>query len=62
MKYTVAMHVRGYYVTEVEAENFEEAKTKAENAWAEADFGELTDIEGRAYKATDAKEKERYYF
>ena len=56
------MQVRGYYIVDVEAENVDEAKTKAENAWAEADFGELSDIEGRAYKATDDSEKEHYYF
>ena len=42
MKYSIAMQVRGYYIVDVEAENVEEAKTKAENAWAEADFGELS--------------------
>lgn len=62
MKYSIAMQVRGYYIVDVEAKNVEEAKTKAENAWAEADFGELSDIEGRAYKATDESDNEHYYF
>ena len=62
MKYSIAMQVRGCYIVDVEAENVEEAKAKAENAWAEADFGELSDIESQAYKATDESDNEYYYF
>lgn len=60
MKYSVDMQVHGYYVVDVEAENVEEAKTKAENALA--DFSKLSEIECRAYKATDESDNEHYYF
>lgn len=62
MKYTVSMRVRGYYSVDVEAESLEEAKKLGEQAWSEADFGELECIDGEAYSASKEDSSEEYYF
>lgn len=46
MKYYVTYRIDARYVAEVEAENLEEAKKKAEDDFCDADFGALHDIDG----------------
>ena len=46
MKYICTMRIWGRFVTEVEAENAEEAERKADEAWQNADFGDATEIDG----------------
>lgn len=41
------------YVTEVEAENAEEAKKKAESDFYDVNFGEAQDIDGEAITVED---------
>lgn len=48
MKYYVTYRIDARYVAEVEAENLEEAKKKAEVDFCDADFGALHDIDGEA--------------
>ena len=45
MSYSITMRVEGRYNVEIEAGNLEEAKEKASEAFCEADFGELEDID-----------------
>ena len=47
MKYIVTMAISGKYQVEVETENedIEEAKTKATQAYYDADFGDASDID-----------------
>lgn len=48
MKYYVTYKIDARYIAEVEAENLEEAKKKAEDKFLDADFGEAEDIDGEA--------------
>lgn len=48
MKYYVTYKVEGRFIAEVEANNLEEAKAKAETRYLEADFGPLQDIDGES--------------
>jgi hypothetical protein len=45
MKYYVTYAISAYYVAEVDADNLEEARKKAEDKYYEADFGDATEIE-----------------
>ena len=53
MKYYITYKVGGRYVAEVEATSLEEARKKAETAFSDANFGELSDIEGEDIIAED---------
>ena len=53
MKYYVTYKIDARYITEVEAENLEEAKKKAENNFMDADFGVAKDIDGEAIIVED---------
>lgn len=44
--YYVTVRVTGAYITEVNARDVSEAKALAMNNWTDADFGELSDIDG----------------
>ena len=46
MKYYVTYYVDARYVAEVEADNLEEAKVKAEECYLDADFGVAESIDG----------------
>jgi hypothetical protein len=48
MKYYVTYKIDARYIAEVEAENIEEAKQKAEDKFLDADFGNAEDINGEA--------------
>lgn len=54
-KFYVTYKVEARYVAEVEAEDLEEAKAKAEEEWDSADFGEAENIEGEIIIVEDAK-------
>ena len=47
MKYYVTYKIDARYVTEVEADNLEEAMKKAEDKYMDADFGVAEDINGK---------------
>ena len=53
MKYYVTYKIDARYIAEVEAENIEEAKQKAEVKFLDADFGEAEDIDGEAIIVED---------
>lgn len=53
MKYYVTYKIDARYIAEVEAENIEEAKKKAEGKFMDADFGEAEDIDGEAIIVED---------
>ena len=46
MKHYVTFKVEGRYIAEVDANSIDEAREKAANAFSDADFGELSDIDG----------------
>jgi phosphomannomutase len=46
MKYYVTYKIDARYVVEVEADNLEEARKKAEEEYIDADFGVAEDIDG----------------
>ena len=46
MKYSVTYSMTARFSVEVEANSLEEAKTKADTAFSEADFGPAKDIDG----------------
>lgn len=46
MKYYVTYKIDARYIAEVEAENIEDAKKKAEDKFMDADFGKAEDIDG----------------
>ena len=56
MKYYVTYKIDARYIAEVEAENIEEAKQKAEGKFRDADFGEAEDIDGEAIIIEDENE------
>ena len=53
--YWVTMKVSGRYIAKVFAEDIESAKAEAEYEYSEADFGELSDIEGMPVIVEDGK-------
>ena len=53
MKYWVTHSVTARYVSEVDADNIEEAIKKADIEFSEADFGEAKDIDGNAIVVED---------
>lgn len=57
MKYTVRLKVTGRYFVSVDADDFEEARKKANDIASEADFGGLEDIDWEAVNATNENEK-----
>jgi hypothetical protein len=52
-KYWVTYKVEARYIAEVEAEDIEEAKRKAESEYVDADFGVAEDIEGEPIMVED---------
>lgn len=52
-KYKVTMKVEGYFEVEVEAENVEQARRNASDAFYGADFGELKDIDADIISVED---------
>lgn len=46
MKYYVTYKIDARYIAEIEAENIEEAKRKAEGKFLDANFGEAEDVDG----------------
>ena len=63
--YYVTIKISGEYIAEVNATSFEEAKEKAINAYYDADFGSLTDINAdevySAYAEDEDMFEEHYY-
>ena len=55
MKYYVTFKVDARYIAGVDAENIEDAKSKALEAFQEADFGDAEDIDGEAVVVEDEK-------
>ena len=53
MKYYITYKVGGRYVAEVEATSLEEARKKEETVFSDANFRELSDIEGEDIIAED---------
>lgn len=53
MKYYVTYKIDARYIAEVEAENIEEAKKKAEGKFLDANFGDAEDIDGEAIIVED---------
>lgn len=46
MKYYVTYKVEARYIAKVEADNLEEARSKASKEFSDADFGAAEDIDG----------------
>ena len=55
MKYYVTFKVDARYIAGVDTENIEDAKSKALEAFQEADFGDAEDIDGDAIVVEDEK-------
>ena len=55
MKYYITFKVDARYIAGVDAENIEDAKSKALEAFQEADFGDAEDIDGDAIVVEDEK-------
>lgn len=53
MEYIVTMAVTGRYIVKVEANDLDEARKFAEEEFSDADFGELSEIDGYAFCAED---------
>lgn len=53
MKYYVTYKIDARYIAQIEAENIEEAKRKAEGKFLDANFGEAEDIDGEAIIVED---------
>ena len=63
-KYYVTVKISGEYIAKVEAESFEDAKLKAIDAYYDADFGDLIEIDANeVYSAwtEDGDFEEHYY-
>lgn len=63
-EYYVTVKISGKYIAKVKATSFEEAKEKAIDAYYDADFGDLTDINAdEVYSAgtEDGDFEEHYY-
>lgn len=54
-KYWVTYKVEARYIAEVDADDIEEAKKKAESEYIDADFGEAEDIDGEPIIIEDEK-------
>lgn len=54
-KYWVTYKVEARYIAEVEANDIEEAKAKAESEYIDADFGVAEDIDGEDIIVEDEK-------
>ena len=52
-KYWVTYKVEARYIAEVEADDIEEAKKKAESEYFDADFGVAEDIDGEPIMVED---------
>lgn len=61
MVYTVDYIMHGHYTVEIEANSIEEAKSKSELIFNEADFGEASNIDGDLYWIEDEDNKIKYY-
>ena len=59
-KYKVTMKVEGYFEVEVEAENVEQARRNASDAFYGADFGELKDIDADIVSVVDGDNNWHY--
>lgn len=59
MKFEVTYVIYGSYSIEVEANNPDEAESKADLIWQEADFGDADEMDGRIYKVSS--KGETYY-
>ena len=55
MKYYITYKIEARYVTEVEADNLEQAMKKAESEYLDADFGEAEDIDSEMIAVEDEK-------
>lgn len=55
MKYYVTFKLDARYIAGVDAENIEDAKSKALEAFQEADFGDAEDIDGEEVVVEDEK-------
>lgn len=55
MKFWVTMAIDGRFICEVDAEDFEKAKEKANAMYCDADFGELECIDAKVVNAEDEK-------
>ena len=55
MKYYVTYKIDARYVTEVEADNLEEAREKAVSEYLNADFGVAEDIDGEQIVVEDER-------
>ena len=53
MKYYVTFKVDARYVTEVDAESVDIAKTKATDSFCKADFGDVEEIDGDVLSVED---------
>ena len=62
IKYTVAIRVRGYYISEVDADSIQEAKKMVEKDYASTSFGPLDCIDGEAYSITDENDNTTYFY
>lgn len=60
MKFYVTHRVTARYISEVEADNIQEALTKANEEFSEADFGEAEDIDGEAVNIEDENGNRRW--
>ena len=65
-KYYVTVKISGEYIAEVEAASFEDAKEKAIDAYYDADFGDLTEIDANEVYSACTEDKngnfeEHYY-
>lgn len=60
MIYTVDYIMHGHYTVEVEANSIEEAKSKSELIFSEADFGEASNIDGDLYWIEDENGEVEY--
>lgn len=53
VKYYVRFKIDARYTVEIEADNLEEAREKANDEYIDADFGEAEDINGEAISVED---------
>lgn len=53
MKYYVTFRINARYVAEVDADNIEDARKKAQEDYIDADFGKASDIDGEDIMVED---------
>lgn len=53
----VNMKINGRFIAEIPANSIDEAKEKAEQAFVDADFGDLTDVDGNIVNIEDENRK-----